>query len=160
VKIWDIARAEELRTLKSSGNAVLGSSIAFSPDGKWLAAAGDGVQVWDPANGQEIAILKTSKKAHSVAFTDDGQYLGAAVADGSIEVWNLTTRRRLVVVKGNAGATSLVFSPDGRFAVGNTDGTVRIWEPSTHLGGRWECGILQGHTRAVRSACYSRDGKQ
>jgi tRNA A-37 threonylcarbamoyl transferase component Bud32 len=51
---------------------------------------------------------------------------------------------------------SLAISPDGqRMAIGNADGTIRLWDLQTSS----EIGLLRGHTSTVQSVAFSPDGK-
>src|SRR5262249_40477124 len=53
VRLWDPATGAAIRTLDTP----VAGSATFSPDGKWIAAAGSGSKIWDAvkiwdANGQ------------------------------------------------------------------------------------------------------------
>jgi WD40 repeat protein len=75
VKVWDAATGRPARTLKGHTGWV--KSVAFSPDGKRLASAGqDGaVKAWDPATGQETRSLTGhTQEVRSAAWSPDGSW--------------------------------------------------------------------------------------
>jgi WD40 repeat protein len=88
VTVWDAATGTEVRTLEGSpGDA---SRVAFSHDGKLLAAAGnDGVVVWDFASGHEVLSYPArGNLIFGLAFSPDGSRL--AVGDGeNLDVWEV-----------------------------------------------------------------------
>ena len=104
--------------------------IAFSPDGKTLAAGGaNGVlRLWDTTAGKPIyKIAAHSSIINAVAWSPNGQTIASAGADDTIRLWDVATRKVLVEIKEHTGMFSLAFSPDGKTLASDwTDNTVRL----------------------------------
>ena len=88
------------------------SSIAFSPDGKNLAAASAGhgitLRVWDTSAGRTVHILPAPEIAlpaghgvREVTFASNGKTLGAACDDGCIRFWDRPSGRLARVLKAH-----------------------------------------------------------
>jgi WD40 repeat protein len=112
-------------------------SVAFSPDGAFLASGGDSriIQVWELSTGKLKAWLSwpantASTMINSLAFSVDGSLI---VAGGQyapdIGVWDAGSGKAITVLKGHTGPiTSLAFSPEGvRLISGSADQTIRVW---------------------------------
>jgi serine/threonine protein kinase/WD40 repeat protein len=94
-------------------------TIAFSPDGKTLAAGGEGgiIHLCDVATGTMQADLRSDGHAIlSLAFSPDGTRLAAGLAGTPrVDLWNLKSGRRLAPLALPTDSQSvgdLIFSPD------------------------------------------------
>jgi WD40 repeat protein/tRNA A-37 threonylcarbamoyl transferase component Bud32 len=136
-------------------------AAAFSPDGRWLAGAGeDGVvRVWVMATGQVVFSWQRQQAiVRSLAFSPDGKQLVLAGSDGALRRWDFVSGTEPDTLNDDAwGVWSVAYSPDGRWlAAGSADGTVRLWNAVT-----WKQGPpLRGHSDIVRCVRFTRDGRK
>jgi WD40 repeat protein len=133
--LWDAVTGEERARLEWPTGATGPFSIAFSPDGRQIAATigrRDLLEsrrfqyelvVWDAASGK---VKELGHAYTGVAFSPDGARIAAFMRDnvwhgpGTPEVglWDAVTGRQVLVLKGNAlystpKSHGIAFSPDG-----------------------------------------------
>ena len=91
IKVWDLASMKEQVTLYGQSPV---QSVAFSPDGKLLAATSGELRVWDVSNGKEIVTL-TDAPVNRAVFSADGKWLaanpGGQFPGKTLKIWNTQT---------------------------------------------------------------------
>ena len=178
VQLWEVGAQPQLvrrlRGLRSvNGEAEGVSAVAFSPDGR-LIAAGDvnhtpgntpwrygSVAVWDVDSGK-LLWKRTTRHGWvtAVPFSPDGKTIAAAREDGVVLLHDATTGRvaRILHLQGggNLSLVTAAFAPDGMLATGTWAGIVQLWNPAT--------GKQIGHPTLVAAApvaslSFDRTGK-
>jgi WD40 repeat protein len=164
-------QAHQIETLTGHEAGVL--AVAFSPDGKRVAAASaDGcIRVWERHTLREVLTLRGATGAvEALAFSSRGDYLASGSADGTVYVWDAVSGQALATLEAHAGGvTGLAFDPLPRAVAGRrrptwrlastgrgaADGELKLWGPASDkavAAKSW----LNGPLTAV---AYSPDGK-
>jgi WD40 repeat protein len=115
-------------------------NVAFSRDGRLLAAAGGvcakkgEVKIWDV---EKRAVAQTivghDDCVYGLAFSPDGATLATSSYDKLIKLWDVASGRELRTLKDHIDSVyALDFTPDGkRLVSGAADRTVKVWDPAT-----------------------------
>ena len=134
--------------------------IAFSPDGRWLAAGSVDrmVQLWNPDTGVVRVLAGHSGPVNDVEFSPDGRLLVSGSYDHTVRLWQLDgdggrVSSRLLG-RHDGSVLDVAFSPDGRWvASAGKDNLIRLWNVATGA-----TRTLRGHTLAVWAIAFAPDG--
>ncbi len=128
--------------LRLTGHRKLVSCIAYSPDGKTLATAGDeaSIRLWDAATGRLLHCLDGHKPVAqywnlgpAVAFSPDGKQLVSGSVDKTVRLWNVATGKEVRRLGEHEGEVLCVsFTPDGKHVLtGGWDEPIQLWDAAT-----------------------------
>ena len=166
VKLWDFSTGAELRLLPRSDTPT--TSIAFTPDGAWLAITSEQgtVNLWNSTPGEQLCTFVSPRKpaVTRVAFNQDATRLAVAYDDGTSQVIErgvtCPTIYSLKHGPSEAPVTQIAFSPDGRMlATAGIDKTVKIWDAGPKPEAKTPLATLR-HRSEVASVAFSPDSKR
>ncbi len=140
--LWDVASGKKTLDGKAAvpampnqppPDATAVTALAFSPDGKTLAAGGaDGqIYLFNVADGKFIRALAGHTSAiTSVAFHPTGTLLVSASKDRTLRLWTPATGQLVKALEGHtAWVQCVTFLAQGtRLASASADHTVRLWD--------------------------------
>ena len=155
-------------------------SLAFSPDGKWLASClwdhsglQNSTKLWEVATGREMATLGGTEAGHrhwsrvySLAFSRDSAFLATGGQDHVARIWNTQNISNPTISQELAShandVTGVAYSLDGKWlATGSSDGGIKLWDvgdKATRAKPR-EVTTLRGHVKAVTSVAFTPDSR-
>ncbi len=126
---WSLPEGAKIRL----GKGQITGSIAYSPDGSFLAVASSiGIWIYDAHTGKELDLLTGhTSSVKSVAFSPDSRFLASGSGDGTVRLWDASTGQPLKTLSHmdpRHGVTTVCFSPDSRLVAGSGSySSIRIW---------------------------------
>jgi WD40 repeat protein len=163
VNLWDMASGQLIgQPLKAASNVV--TSLAYSPDGKILAAGScskyeEGtckqgeIQLWNPDTWQPVSkpLIGHSDFVKMLAFSPSGEILASSSGDNII-LWSVKTKQPLgEIIPGHQAEAfslphptkSIAFSPDSKTLA--SSGCGKIGQRAGATGGSTAC--IEGEIR-------------
>jgi WD40 repeat protein/serine/threonine protein kinase len=150
--------------------SVTPSTLAFSPNGKWLICCltpffeERDIQVYDVATGKPVGKpLLTQTGDGDTKISPDGATLAVLVPaltgfrEGRVQLWRTAGAELFGEPSGHEGeAICLDISPDGRLlATGGRDGTARLWNLATGK----PYGQVLWHVNQIAEVVFSPDSR-
>lgn len=131
--LWNPEKAGPVRRLKWAGSSL---SLAWSPDGKYLAAGQQDscVHVWIVKSGEDLSMSGFPTKVRALAWDASSRWL-ATGGSATVCLWDCAGKgpagRKPVELDGHQDLVSaLAFAPVGdTLASGGADGRVFLWRP-------------------------------
>lgn len=163
--VYDLTKPAHPLDQHLSGHTESIQSVAWSPDGKWIATGGfRSLKIWDASTWREVKSLSSSLVGSitALAFAPDNSSLFAA--DGLAGVSGFI--HRIAYEEGKITRTwkahddviyGLRLSPDGKsLASGAADRLAKLWNVAD---GKLS-GIYEGHTNHVLAVAFNKDATQ
>jgi RNA polymerase sigma factor (sigma-70 family) len=161
--VWDVATRSRLARLVGHTGGV--NAIAFSPDGKLLATAGNdrAVRFWNPGTGTPLRQLPVQPRpVECLAFSPDGTRLALGGQGDLLRLHDVGTGALVQSFPApNYWVLRLAFSPDGRTLASTSredprEGfPLRLWDVATGK----ERARFVGHQGTAFGVNFSRDGR-
>jgi len=151
VLVWDVAEGEPRQTIEVGAGWV--EHVAWSPDGKWLAAAcsrqvcvygADGGEVWRSADHPSTV--------SAIAWSTAGELASACY--GRVTFFDASTGELGQKLEWKGSLVSMALSPDGDVvACGSQDNTVHFWRRSTE-----EDSMMSGYAGKPSALAFDASG--
>jgi WD40 repeat protein len=141
VRLWDTKtqKWEILPKSNYSGNTYEGTSVAFSPNGQFLAisrrsqGSRGGVYLWNTKTKQSDKLRESDSGAYEVVFSPDSKFLvSTSSIDGTAKLWDTKTKTVTKFQPRQKEVTRVTLSPDGQLlATIRDDRTVYLEDAKT-----------------------------
>jgi WD40 repeat protein len=149
---------------------ILRRQMLATPDGKYLIATGNRLNMWNARTGRQIKSLPVQKRPVSIAVSPDGQFLFVSSLQNAEDfysyfrtrIWSFAKQRYVHTVTTEASRIVAISLRGNSFVMfGGSHGYVSLWNLKSNklarmLGGTWDLQDLHFMPDGRRLATLSR----
>jgi WD40 repeat protein len=109
-------------------------SIAFSPDGRQIAAADSdlsnpSIRLWDLETGTMSVLGGSTRQITSICFLGEGRELASGSWDETVRLWNVRTGEARILGENCSCVCRMAISMQSdKLAAYSLDGRIRVWD--------------------------------
>jgi len=134
IQVWNL-QTGQMRVLKGAWSGP--RSIAFSPDGRQIAAADSdrsnpSIRLWDLETGTMQVIGGSTRQITSISFLAGGRELASGSWDETVRLWNVRTSEARILGENCSCVCRMAISiQNDKLAAYSLDGRIRVWDLET-----------------------------
>lgn len=134
IQVWNL-QTGQMRVLKGAWSGP--RSIAFSPDGRQIAAADSdrsnpAIRLWDLETGTMRVLGGSTRQITSIAFLAGGRELASGSWDETVRLWNVRTGEARILGENCSCVCRMASSmQNDKLATYSLDGRIRAWDLET-----------------------------
>ncbi|HEY0754358.1 MAG TPA: serine/threonine-protein kinase [Ktedonobacteraceae bacterium] len=135
LSVWDTSTGKDLGpSTPESLTLCTVSSVAWSPDGKYLALGGSDACVhvyhWEWGFKEEHCVFRDhTSHIRAVAWSPNGRRIASGSDDSCALVWDALTGTNVDIYRGTTPIHALAWAPDSQRLVASLDGrTAQVWQ--------------------------------
>ncbi len=131
IRLWNVDTGQGVGLLHGHENRVRAVTFGSINGRLLLASSSDDktIRIWDVQTGGYTELRGHTDKINAIAFSPDNRTLISVSHDETIRIWNIESGDLLQELHGQGGwIWSVAFCSNTRFACGNEDGTVSLWD--------------------------------
>jgi WD40 repeat protein len=130
--VWEARTGRELKGFPRQHIGYV-LCLAFSPDGKWLAASGmqPRIFVWDFATRRVVRTLRGhTGPVLSLNFSATGDQLVSSGLDSTVRIWDLAAQHQTAMLRGHKAAVlSVAFASEDGSVFSASGEDLKVWNP-------------------------------
>jgi len=162
IRFWEPSTGQCYRTIRYPDGQV--NRLKFSPDRKYLAAAGHGhVRLFDVNSQNASPVLSFDEHKQNVTgigFQREGKWMYTASEDGLVKIWDMRAKGAQKEYNAHSAVNTVTLHPNQReIIIGDQSGRVLVWDLNANDCHR-ELVPEEGDMPAIRSVVVTPDGSR